>query len=63
MTANRVPSGLRLMRNTPSWTWQIQECVWVVVVFVNEQMSVLSTEGMSFKSGLSPFHLRVWKTI
>lgn len=31
MTANRVPSGLRLMRNTPSWTWPIQThafCFW-----------------------------------
>lgn len=33
------------------------------VFLVNEQTSVPSTEVMSFKSGLSPFHLRVWKTI
>lgn len=50
MTANSVPSGLRLMWNTPSWTWPFHE--WA-------QMSVPSTEGKLCKSSLSPFHLHV----
>lgn len=67
MTASRVPSGLRLMRNTPSWTSQKQ-----TPLFLNQQnvcyilpfKLLILTEGNERKrSVFLPFHLHVCKRI